>query len=123
MTQREFFQAIARHKSVNVELREYAENSIIKLDEKNAKRLNTPTKTQQRNAVIKAQILEFMKSQPERVTSAALAEKFTADGEAISTNLAAALLRQLAAEGKLTVEDIKNPKGKGKVKGYLAITE
>lgn len=123
MTQREFFKAVAQNENVNAELREYAENAIIKLDEKNAKRSSTPTKTQQRNAVIKTQILDFMKSQTKRVTSAAVAEKFTADGETISTNLAAALLRQLAIEGKLTVEDIKNPKGKGKVRGYLAVAE
>ena len=123
MTQREFLKAVAQNENVNAELREYATNAITKLDEKNAKLSSTPTKTQKKNAVIKGQILNFMKSQTERVTSAALAEKFTADGEAISTNLAAALLRQLATEGKLTVEDIKNPKGKGKVKGYLAVTE
>lgn len=123
MTQREFFKAVAQNENVNTELREYAENAIVKLDEKNAKRSSTPTKTQQKNAVIKGQILDFMKSQTERITSAAVAEKFTADGIEISTNLAAALLRQLATEGALTVEDIKNPKGKGKVKGYLAVAE
>lgn len=123
MTQREFFKAVAENENVNSELREYAENAITKLDEKNAKRSSTPTKTQKKNAVLKGQILEFMRTQSERITSAALAEKFTADGEAISTNLAAALLRQLATEGELTVEDIKNPKGKGKVKGYLTVTE
>ena len=109
MTQREFFKAVAENENVNSELREYAENAIAKLDEK--------------NAIIKKQILEFVRTQTERITSAAVAEKFTADGAEVSTNLAAALLRQLATEGELSVEDIKNPKGKGKVKGYLAVTE
>ena len=123
MTQREFFKAVAENENVNSELREYAENAIAKLDEKNAKRSSIPSKTQRKNAIIKKQILEFMRTQTERVTSAAVAEKFTADGAEVSTNRAAALLRQLATEGELTVEDIKNPKGKGKVKGYLAVTE
>lgn len=123
MTQREFFKAVAKNENVNAELREYAENAITKLDEKNAKRSSTPTKTQKKNAILKGQILEFMRTQTERITSAAVAEKFTTDGTEISTNLAAALLRQLATEGELTVEDIKNPKGKGKVKGYLVVTE
>ena len=123
MTQREFFKAVAKNENVNAELREYAENAITKLDEKNAKRSSTPTNTQKKNAILKGQILEFMRTQTERITSAAVAEKFTADGTEISTNLAAALLRQLAIEGELTVEDIKNPKGKGKVKGYLIVTE
>ena len=123
MTQREFFKAVAENENVNSELREYAENAIAKLDEKNAKRSSIPSKTQRKNAIIKKQILEFMRTQTKRVTSAAVAEKFTADGAEVSTNLAAALLRQLATEGELSVEDIKNPKGKGKVKGYLAVTE
>ena len=123
MTQREFFKAVAENENVNSELREYAENAIAKLDEKNAKRSSIPSKTQRKNAVIKKQILEFMRTQTERVTSAEVAEKFTTDGAEVSTNLAAALLRQLATEGELTVEDIKNPKGKGKVKGYLAVAE
>ena len=38
MTQREFFKAVAENENVNSELREYAENAIVKLDEKNAKR-------------------------------------------------------------------------------------
>lgn len=123
MTQREFFKAVAENENVNSELRKYAENAIVKLDEKNAKRASIPSKTQRKNAIIKEQILEFVRTQTERVTSAAVAEKFTADGAEVSTNLAAALLRQLSTEGELTVEDIKNPKGKGKVKGYLAVTE
>lgn len=123
MTQREFFKAVAENENVNSELREYAENAIAKLDEKNAKRSSIPSKTQRKNAIIKKQILEFMRTQTERVTSAEVAEKFTADGTEVSTNLAAALLRQLSTEGELTVEDIKNPKGKGKVKGYLAVAE
>ena len=123
MTQREFFKAVAENENVNSELREYAENAIAKLDEKNAKRSSIPSKTQRKNAIIKKQILEFVRTQTERVTSAAVAEKFTTDGAEVSTNLAAALLRQLSTEGELTVEDIKNPKGKGKVKCYLAVTE
>ena len=123
MTQREFFKAVAENENVNSELREYAENAIAKLDEKNAKRSSIPSKTQRKNAIIKKQILEFVRTQTERVTSAEVAEKFTTDGAEVSTNLAAALLRQLATEGELTVEDIKNPKGKGKVKGYLAVAE
>ena len=123
MTQREFFKAVAENENVNSELREYAENAIAKLDEKNAKRSSIPSKTQRKNAIIKKQILEFVRTQTERVTSAVVAEKFTAEGAEVSTNLAAALLRQLSTEGELTVEDIKNPKGKGKVKGYLAVAE
>lgn len=123
MTQREFFKAVAENENVNSELREYAVNAITKLDEKNAKRSSIPSKNQRKNAIIKKQILEFVRTQTERITSAEVAEKFTTDGAEVSTNLAASLLRQLAIEGELSVEDIKNPKGKGKVKGYLAVAE
>lgn len=86
---------------------------LEKLDERNEKRKNTPTKTQKENAPIKEQILSYVVEHPG--TSAAI----VGTAMNITTQKASALLRQLVADGTLTVTDTK-VKGKGVVKSYTA---
>jgi len=106
MTRREMFEAIVNG-NVTEEVIAMAQNEIVKMDERNEKRKNTPSKTAVANEPIKAQIAEVLTSEP--MTASDVAEAV-----GISTQKASALLRQI--EG-LTVTEVK-VKGKGKVKGY-----
>ena len=106
MTKREFFEAIIASVE-NTELVEFAQSELTKMDERNAKRKNTPSKTAVANEPIKEAIVSILTSEP--LTASEVAEKVE-----ISTQKASALLRQI--EG-LTVTEVK-VKGKGKVKGY-----
>ena len=107
MTKREFFEAVMALENVDAELVLFAENEINKMNERNAKRKSTPSKTAIANEPIKAQIVEVLTETPQSASE--IAEKV-----GISTQKCSALLRQI--EG-LTVTEIK-VKGKGKVKGY-----
>ena len=106
MTRREFFAAVIE-KVEDAELKLFAEREIAKMDERNAKRKNAPSKTAIANEPIKEAIVNVLGSEP--LTASEVAEKVE-----ISTQKASALLRQI--EG-LTVTEVK-VKGKGKVKGY-----
>ena len=106
MTRREMFEAIVNG-NITDEVVEMAQNEIVKMDERNAKRKNTPSKTALANEPIKAQIVEVLTSEPQ--TASEIAEKVE-----ISTQKASALLRQIDG---VTVTEVK-VKGKGKVKGY-----
>lgn len=106
MTKREMFEAIING-NVNAEVIEMAKSEIIKMDEKNAKRKNSPSKTAIANEPIKAKIKEVLTHEPQ--SAGEVAEKVE-----ISVQKASALLRQIDG---LVVSEIK-VKGKGKVKGY-----
>ena len=106
MTKREMFEAIVNG-NVTDEVVEMARVEIEKLDARNAKRRNTPSKTAVANEPIKAKIVEVLTDEPQ--TASEIATKVE-----ISVNKASALLRQIDG---LTVTEIK-VKGKGKVKGY-----
>ena len=107
MTKREFYEAVMALENVDAELALFAENEINKMNERNAKRKSTPSKTAIANEPIKAHIVEVLTDTPQSASE--IAEKV-----GISTQKCSALLRQI--EG-LTVTEIK-VKGKGKVKGY-----
>ena len=63
MTQREFLTKVIATTN-EVEVREYAEKQLVKLDERNAKRSSTLNKDQKENLVHKEHILEFLKALP-----------------------------------------------------------
>ena len=107
MTKREFFVAVMETENIDEELKLFAEKEIAKMDERNAKRKNTPSKTAIANEPIKAHIVEVLTHEPQ--TASAVAELV-----GISTQKASALLRQIDG---LTVTEVKVT-GKGKVKGY-----
>ena len=109
MTRREMFEAIVNG-NVTEEVVAMAQNEIVKMDERNAKRKNTPSKTALANEPIKAHIVEVLTDTPQSASE--IAEKVE-----ISTQKCSALLRQI--EG-LAVTEIK-VKGKGKVKGYALV--
>ena len=111
MTKREFFEAVIANVE-NEDLVLFAEKEIEKMNERNAKRKNTPSKTAIANEPIKAHIVEFLtNSEGSHIASE------IANAVEISTQKASALCRQLVEVGTLAVEEVK-VKGKGKVKAY-----
>ena len=106
MTKREMYEAIVNG-NVTDEVIEMAKNEIVKMNERNAKRKNSPSKRSIENEPIKAKIVEVLTDSPQSASE--IAEKVE-----ISVQKASALLRQIDG---LKVTEIK-VKGKGKVKGY-----
>ena len=112
MTQREFFAGIVEGATITAEQATFAVEAIKKLDDRNKKRADKPSKTAIENAPIKAKIAEFLKEKATYLPASLIAQ-----GVEITTQKASALCRQLVETGTLVVEDIKVAK-KGKVKGY-----
>lgn len=117
MTNREFFEEIAKDERLAKEIRNHATEAIAKLDKRNADRQAKPSKTALENAPIKIAILEYLVGKSEEVASV------IAENVGISTSKASALCGQLVAEEKVIATWVKI-KGKGKVKGYtLAVAD
>lgn len=110
MTKREFMEAVIAS-DVTEEMKAFAQKEIEALNKRNTARSAKPTAKQKENEVIKEQILKTFKDM-EKITASAIGEKM-----GFSTNKASALCRQLVAEGKMSVEDVKIPK-KGVQKAY-----
>ena len=110
MTRRDFFTAIMNAENLSDELRSFAETSLQKLDEANAKRAAKPSKTAIENAPLVEQIVGMLTSEPQ--TASDLCAPM-----GIKVQKASALLRRAVADGKASVVDVKI-KGKGTCKGY-----
>lgn len=113
MTTREFFTAIING-DISVETIDFAKAEIAKLDARNEKRRNTPTKAQEANVAFK----EAIKSYLATVESALASEIATACD--MSTQRVSALCAQLVDAGEVKVADIK-VKGKGTLKAYSLV--
>ena len=96
MTKREFFVAVMETVE-DVELKLFAEKELAKMDERNAKRKNSPSKTAIANEPIKAQIKSILTDEPHTASE-------IANTVGISTQKASALLRQIDG---LTVTEVK----------------
>ena len=106
MTNREFYNAVITNE-ITEEVVAHAQNALVKLDERNAKRANTPSKTQIANEPIIKAIAEVLTSEPMLASEIASAV-------GISTPKASALAKKV--EG-VNITDVK-VKGKGTQKGY-----
>lgn len=94
---------------------EKADELLANIDKRNAARSSKPSKTQLKNAPIKASILKYLASATVYVPSAVIAKEINCD----SPNTVSALCTQLVKEGKLKVEKVKSTaKSGGKVNGY-----
>ena len=111
MTNREFYNAIANG-TMNDELIAFAQEAIVKMDERNARRNSKPSKIAVENEPIKAQIMEFITKRNEFCIAGAIAGALES-----STQKARALCRQVGADGKLIEKEVKVPK-QGKRKAY-----
>ena len=114
MTNREFLTAVSACENCSDEVREYAKAAIAKMDATNEARKNKPSKKATENAPILEQIAN------EILTSEAQTAATIAEAVGISVQKASALLRQLVADGKATVTEVKIPK-KGTQKAYSAV--
>ena len=114
MTNREFLTAVAALENAPEELKAEANARIEKLDAANEARKNKPSKKTTENAPIMEQIVN------EILTSEAQTASAIAEAAGISVQKASALLRQLVADGKATVTEVKIPK-KGTQKAYAAV--
>ena len=107
MTNREFYTAVVNG-TITEEVIEKAQSEIEKLDVRNAKRAEKPSKTQLANEPIIKAIAEVLTTEPMRASE--IAEKC-----GITTQKASALVKKV--EG-VSVTDVK-VKGKGTQKGYF----
>ena len=114
MTQRDFLVKV-KALVTDKEVIEKADELLANLDKRNAARSSKPSKTQLKNAPIKASILEYLAKATVYVPSAVIAKEINCD----SPNTVSALCTQLVKEGKLIVDKVKSTaKSGGKVKGY-----
>lgn len=109
MTKREFLENVIAMVESD-EIKAFAQSEITKMDERNAKRKDRPSKKSVENEPIKKAIVEFV-GEESRLASE------IAKGVEISTQKASALCRQLVTDGVLAVTEVK-VKGKGKQKSY-----
>jgi predicted HTH transcriptional regulator len=98
---------------IDDEIKIWANGQIKKMDERNAKRTSTPSKTALANAPLKEAIFKYLNENDGKYTEAELGKVIDA-----SHNKAGSLVRQLVKEGKVSVEEIKVPKV-GKRKAYF----
>lgn len=110
MTQREFLENIING-TIGTEEIDHAKAEIEKLNARNAKRAERPSKKAVENEPIKANITNFLNGKDFTVASE------IAVGLELSTQKVSALCRQMVADGVLAVTDVK-VKGKGNQKGY-----
>ena len=107
MTNREFYTAVI-NANINEEMTSFATDAIAKLDVRNAKRAERPSKTQIANEPIIKAIADILTDEP--MLASRIAELCE-----ISTQKASALVKKV--EGVKSV-DVK-VKGKGTQKGYF----
>lgn len=110
MTQREFFENIING-TIGTEEIDHAKAEIEKLNARNAKRAERPSKKAVENEPIKANIADFLNDKDFTIASE------IAKALELSTQKVSALCRQMVADGMLAVTDVK-VKGKGNQKGY-----
>ena len=113
MTNREFYQAIA-NEAINSDVIDHAKAALAKMDAANEKRRNTPSKKAVENAPLVEQIVNEILTNEPKTASDVAAEL------GVTPQKASALLRQVVADGKATVTDVKVPK-KGAQKGYTLV--
>lgn len=112
MTNRQFFETIAATQELSDELRNFAEEAIVKLDRKNAQRRSSESKTAKANKPLKAEIVALLQENGGQYLTSEIAEHFE-----YSSQKASALLRDLVKDGILQVEDVR-VKGRGTQKAY-----
>ena len=112
MTEREFLNLVING-NINEDVKAYATEGIAKLDAKNEKRKNTPTKEQLANEGLKSNILELLANSP-------MVASEVGASLGVSTQKASALCTLLVKEGKVAVADLK-VKNKGTVKQYSLV--
>ena len=102
MTNREFYIAVVANE-ISEEVIAHATNALAKLDERNAKRANTPSKTQIANEGLRADILGII---GEGMTAKAVGDHFGLSTQKVAPQLNALVDAGLAVkvkDGKVTL--------------------
>lgn len=112
MTQREFFEAFLRNEATD-EMKEYAEKQLEKLDAAAAKKAEKQAEVNLADQLFIDKILnEILNEKP--VTASEVGGIL-----GVSPQKATVLLKKAMAQNEaITVNEIKSPTSKGKVKGY-----
>lgn len=110
MTKREFFEAVIANVEVE-ELKAFAESEIEKMNVRNAKRAERPSKKAIENEPIKAKIADFLADREPTIASV------IADELELKVQKVSALCRQMTEAEVLSSTDVK-VKGKGTQKAY-----
>ena len=113
MTQREFIERAIKA-NIDEEMNTKGAELLAGLDKRNAQKASTQTKTQKENEILKASMVEKLEKGKGYLASE------IASAMGFSTSKASALAKQLVAEGKATVADVK-VKNKGTQKSYTLI--
>ena len=113
MTQREFFTAIVNG-TINADVQAYAADAIVKLDKRNAARSSKPTKSQQANIPLLAEIRNFLAGKKNVLASEVAAHLD------VTPQKASGLLKLLADGGEVATAEVKVPK-QGKRKAYTLV--
>ena len=113
MTEREFMEKVIA--IGDAELIEFAQKKLDKINERNAKRASTPTKSQIANMKIKEDIRKFFAENEGSYFATEISESI-----GVSRPMVSALMRQLIESGEFIAEDVK-VKGKGKRKSYKIV--
>ena len=113
MTKREFLKIVAESEMA-IEVREFAAAELVKMDEALEKRKGMTSKKELENAPLRERIVNEVLTEEWMVASA------VAEQMGFSTQKASSLLRQLVAENKAEVSEVKVPK-KGTQKAYRRI--
>jgi hypothetical protein len=100
MTNREFLESVAKNE-ITEDIIDFANEQLVKLDERNAKRKDKPSKTALENAPIKANIVNIVSESQVPLTAKSVSVIHTANFSEITTQKASSLLTQLVKEGTL----------------------
>lgn len=103
MTYRELYTNVIEG-TITEETVEMAKSALAKLDERNARRAATPSKTAIANAPIKADIVAWLTENGTHIA------KEIGEALNISTSKASALCGQMVKSGTLTATEVKVPK-------------
>lgn len=101
MTKAEMFTLIADLLADNEDVVAFCDHEIELLSKKRTSKSSKPSKTQIENEPIKASIIEYLNGKSDVIASDVAKEL------EISTSKASALLRQIVADDKATVKDVK----------------
>lgn len=110
MTMKAFLTAVLATEGITAEVADFAKAEITKIEDKNAKRRNTPTKAQKDNGALLDYVIACMT--PDSVVTASEVAKMIDE----STQKASAILQMGVKSGALTSTEVKGKSGK--VKGY-----
>lgn len=121
MTMREFFSAVLALENLPENIRAKSEAELAKLNDRNAKRSNAPTKASIKNAPIKAEILKVLENATAPMTAEAIANAIEME-EATKGVVSYLCSIDLVKAGKIEAVKVKsNAKSSGKINAYQIV--